>query len=311
MKKIRLLCLILAALLLTAPCKTAKAAEAEEEQQEILRVGFFAFSGYHTIEEDGRRSGYGYEFLQRLAIHGGWSYEYVGYNNSYAEALDMLRNGQVDIVTSVSKTPEREEEFLFTDQSIGINSTIFTVKSGNQTIVEGDYSTYDGAVVGMLEGNSKNSNFERFAKEHGFSFKPVYFSKQEELSAALQNGDVDAAVTGSLRLLENEWLLESFDASPFYLCTRKDRPDLMAKINSAINEMDLHDPNWQESLHEAYYATDQDGSIIMNAGERAFLEEHRASGVPLRLLFNPERAPYCYFREFSPPSLKSWRSVWI
>ncbi len=297
MKRIRLLCLAFAALLLVSSCFTTYAATPQEEQPEVLRVGFFAFSGYHTIDENGRRSGYGYEFLQRLAIHAGWSYEYVGYDGSYADSLDMLRSGEVDIVTSVSRTPEREEEFLFSNQSIGVNSTIFTVKSGNQTIVEGDYSTYDGAVVGMLEGNSKNANFELFAKIHSFTFQPVYFAEQDELTDALQSGEVDAAVTGSLRLLENEWLLESFDASPFYICTRKDRTELMEQINAAINEMDLHDPNWRDSLHETYYSTAQDGSIIMNAGERDFLEEHRASGVPLRLLFNPDRAPYCYFRD--------------
>ncbi len=297
MKRIRPLCFILSVMLLVSSCFTARAAAPEEEQPEVLRVGFFSFPGYHVIEEDGRRSGYGYEFLQRLAIHAGWSYEYVGYDSSYADSLDMLRSGEVDIVTSVSRTPEREKEFLFSNQSIGVNSTIFTVKAGNQTIVEGDYTTYDGAVVGMLEGNSKNANFELFARVNSFTFQPVYFADQDDLSAALQNGEVDAAVTGSLRLLKNEWLLESLDASPFYICTRKDRPELMEQINDAINEMDLHDPNWRDSLHEKYYSTDQEGTVIMNAGERDFLEEHRASGEPLRLLFNPDRIPYCYFRD--------------
>ncbi len=294
MKRMRPLRMALAVLALALCCR---AACAEAGEQEILRVGFFSFPGYHTITEDGHRSGYGYEFLQRLAIHAGWSYEYVGYDASYAEALNMLKSGEVDIVTSVSKTPERQEEFLFSNQSIGVNSTIFTVKSGNRDFVEGDYATYDGAVVGMLEGNSKNANFERFAEENGFSFTPVYFATQDELSAALQSGEVDASVTGSLRLLEDEWLLESFDASPYYVCTSKDRPDLMARVNAAINEMDLHDPNWRDELHETYYATDRDGSIIMNAGERAYLEEHQASDAVLRVLVNPDWAPYCYFRD--------------
>ena len=297
MKRKRLLCFIAAMLLAVSTCFTAYAEEPEEEEPEIIRVGFFAFSGYHTIEEDGTRSGYGYEFLQRLAIHAGWSYEYVGYDGSYADALDMLRNGEVDIVTSVSKTPERENEFLFSDQDIGVNSTIFTVKSGNEEIVEGDYTTYDGITVGMLEGNSKNANFEKFAEKHNFTFHPVYFADQEELTEALQNEEVDAAVTGSLRLLENEWLLESFDASPFYVCTRKDNTELMARINEAINEMDLHNPSWRDTLHDTYYSSDKNGSIILNAKERAFLEKHRDSGVPLKLLINPDRAPYCYFQD--------------
>ena len=294
----RILCLMLAVLMLTQGCFLVEAAQAETEQQEVLKVGFFAFPGYHTIDKDGRRSGYGYDFLQRIAIHGGWTYEYVGYDSSYADALDMLRNGEVDIVTSVSKTEERENEFLFSDQSIGINSTILTVKAGNDNIIEGNYETYDGINVGMLEGNSKNKNFEQFAQEHSFTFNPVYFKTQDELSAALQSGEVDASVSGSLRLLDdNEWVLESFSASRFYVCTNKNNRDLMNRINAAINEMDLHDPNWRDTLHDQYYSTDTSGSIIMNAGEREFIEKLHASGKTLRLLINPEHVPYCYFKD--------------
>lgn len=35
-----------------------------------LRVGFFAFDGYHVQDADGNRSGYGYDFLQMLARYG-------------------------------------------------------------------------------------------------------------------------------------------------------------------------------------------------------------------------------------------------
>ncbi len=292
MKRSRLLCLLLAIVLLL-PLGISHAADASE----VLRVGFFAFSGYHIIEEDGRRSGYGYEFLQHLANYASWTYEYVGYEDSYSEALDMLLNGDIDILTSVSKTPAREEQLLFSDQDIGVNSTIFTVKAGNENVVEGDYTTYDGLTVGMLEGNSKNANFEKFAREHGFTFTPKYYAEQPELSAALERGDVDGIVTGSLRQLENEWLLESFDASPFYICCRKDRPELMARINSAIKAMDSNEPNWRNTLHDTYYATDQTNSIVITSEERVYLETLRRENRPLRLLMNPERPPYSYFED--------------
>lgn len=53
-----------------------------------LRVGFFAFDGYHVQDGDGNRSGYGYDFLQLLARYGDWTYEYVGYDKSWAEMQD-------------------------------------------------------------------------------------------------------------------------------------------------------------------------------------------------------------------------------
>ena len=34
------------------------------EERQSIRVGFFAFDGYHMMDENGERSGYGYEFLR-------------------------------------------------------------------------------------------------------------------------------------------------------------------------------------------------------------------------------------------------------
>ncbi len=262
--------------------------------KETVRVGYFAFSGYHEMAEDGSLSGYGYEFLQKLATHTDWVYEYIGYDKSYSDALDMLRRGEVDIVTSVSKTPEREKEFLFSDQPIGTNATMMTVKAGNHSIEPGDYSTYNGIKVGMLDGNSKNKNFEDFAAEHGFEYEPVMYEGEAELAAALQADTVDAAVSGSLRAVNNEWIIESFDASEFYIVTRLDRPDLMKSINSAIEEMTLHDPDWRTALHAKYYAIDSGGKVMLDAEERDYIENLAASGQKLKVIANPDRPPYSY-----------------
>ena len=42
---------------------TAYAAE-DSSQHETVKVGFFAMDGYHVMDEEGNRSGYGYDFLR-------------------------------------------------------------------------------------------------------------------------------------------------------------------------------------------------------------------------------------------------------
>ena len=56
----------------------------------------------------------------------------------------MLENGQIDLLTSAQKTPEREEKFAFSDKAIGSSSAILTVKSGDTRYAAGDYATYSG-----------------------------------------------------------------------------------------------------------------------------------------------------------------------
>ena len=45
---------------------TAYAAEGSS-QHETVKVGFFAMDGYHVMDEEGNRSGYGYDFLRLMA----------------------------------------------------------------------------------------------------------------------------------------------------------------------------------------------------------------------------------------------------
>ena len=272
-----------------------------------VRVGYFAFSGYHDEEEAAtkegeapvkRRSGYGYDFLQHLARHAGWAYDYIGYDATYDECLQMLEAGEVDLVTSVSWNAEREEKFCFSAENIGTKSTIFTVRAGNEAVEKGNYATYNGLKVGMLISNSANQVFKDFAAEHGFScdFQEIY-ATEADLRAALKNKEVDGIVTSSLRALENEWLIESIDSSPFYACTRRDEEGiaLMQEIDEAIEAMDLQEPDWRNVLQNKYYSTDSKGSVILDAKERSYLEDLAASGKKLTVLMNPDRRPYSYF----------------
>ena len=55
-------------------------------------------------------------------------YEYVGYDKSWDDMQQMLEDGEIDMVTSPRKTPEREEKFDFS-RPIGANNGILTVRS--------------------------------------------------------------------------------------------------------------------------------------------------------------------------------------
>ena len=73
-----------------------------------LRVGFYPYTGYMATAADGSRSGYAYETLQDKAKYENLNYEYLGYDCDVNEIMDMLENGEVDIVPMLRKTPERE-----------------------------------------------------------------------------------------------------------------------------------------------------------------------------------------------------------
>ena len=79
-------------------------ASAQKAEPKTVRVGWYE-SAFHRTDPFGRRSGYGYEYQQRIATYTGWKYEYV--EGSWSELLEKLIAGEIDLLSDVSYPEER------------------------------------------------------------------------------------------------------------------------------------------------------------------------------------------------------------
>ena len=80
------------------------------QQTKTVRVGWHEVP-YFITDENGRRSGYSYEYQRKLAAYTGWDYEYV--EGTYSELLQKLMNGEIDMMSNVSYLDERAEKVLY------------------------------------------------------------------------------------------------------------------------------------------------------------------------------------------------------
>lgn len=266
---------------------------AEQEGRERIRVGFFAFDGYHMIDENGNRSGYGYDFLRLAARYMNAEYEYIGYEKGWDDMLDMLKAGQIDMVTSAQITEDRLEEFAFS-RPIGTSSAMLTVSSENNAVIAGEYSTYDGIQIGLLKENSRNEDLERFAKENGFSYTPVYFDLFTDLEQALQSGQIDAALTSSLRKTEEERILDMFDTHDFYVIVRKDDTELLEQLDYAIDQLNAVEGDWQNDLVNQYYKHSDEKNLAFTSKEQELIRQYRDGEKRLVVSVCTDKKPYAY-----------------
>ena len=158
-------------LLISFVCPTASFAA----EPETIRVGYFAFPGYHEISQDengSQGSGYGFDFLQLLRRYTNLNYQYIGYEDSWQDMQQMLRDGKIDIVTSARKTSQREKEFAFSSP-IGTSYAELSVRSDDKRFQLNDYDSFDGMTIGVLKGNSRNEDLAALAKEQGFTYYAV------------------------------------------------------------------------------------------------------------------------------------------
>ena len=289
-------CLLLTSMLLAALLGFAmptSVAGSDDTPRRTLRVGFYAYTGYHVMDEDGHRSGYSYEVLQRIAQHENVQFEYLAYDCDANEAADMLDRGEIDLLPTLRKTDERAERFDFSSEPISNVATMLTVKAGNRSIVAGNYDTFDGMVVGMSRsGNGRNESFKAYAEKNGFTYTPVYFDTDEELSAALRSGTITAAVSNRMRQTSNEWVIDTFDNEDVYIAVRKGDASTLRLVNDALIRMDRDDPTWRTTLFDKYNKNiHTSNKLYLTAAEENYITAHNKE---FTVLANPDRYPYSY-----------------
>ena len=268
---------------------------AESVTNQTLRVGYYAYTGFNMLDPDGTYSGYSYELLQKLARYRNITYEYAGYDGDVENAVSLLTSGKIDLIPNIRKTPEREEILDFTANPIGTVATMLTVRAGNRTITAGDYSTYDGMVVGFSrDGNGRNQSFIDFAADHGFSYTSVFFDTDDEMAQALSKGEITAAVSNSNRTTTDEWVLETFDETPLYMAVRKDDAHTLMLLNDALIALDRQEPSWQYTLHDKYTNPSRSSKLALTAEEQAYLLSVNKEGKVWTVAVNPDRYPYSY-----------------
>lgn len=258
------------------------------------KVAFFASENYHTVEESGKMSGYGYELMQSISGYMQCTFSYVGYDKSPEECVNMLRNGEIDLYTAAASTPERRAEFAYSDHRAIVAGTYLNIKAGNKSIVAGNYSTYNGMKIGLLRRHSYNDDFIKWATDKGFSFEIIYYESQNALSEALISGEIDALLNSYMRLPDDERTIETFGQTPYYIIARKEDSGLIEQIDAAIDALNTETPNKRMELYNRYFSA-KGQNLALTEKEAALLASLKESGTVIRAVMKPDAAPYSWY----------------
>ena len=221
------------------------------EKKETVRVGWYE-SPFNITDEYGRRSGYAYDYQKKIAAYTGWKYEYV--EGSWPELMQMLIDGEIDIMSDVSYTEERSEIMLFSSLPMGAEEYYIFISPENNDINKDDLSTFNGKKVGINKGSVQVGFFSEWAKTNGVDAEIIEMTEDVDKSIEmLNNGDIDMYVVldgyfdASLAVP-----VCKVGASDFYFAVNKSRPDLQASLNSAMNRIQEEDHNYNQRLYEKY-----------------------------------------------------------
>ena len=285
MKKLTvvLLCVVLA---MTFAATLSEQGSAQEENK-VVRVGWYE-SAFHTTDRFGRRSGYGYEYQQRVATYTGWTYEYV--EGSWSELFEMLVAGEIDLLSDVSFTEERAQKILYSAEGMGTEDYHAFIAPSNTEIRPDDFSTFNGKRVGVNKNSIQEQLFIEWAKNHEVSPKIVELTgKTPELLEMLANGEIDVLVTLDTYGASADVVpVCKIGSSDFFFGINRNRPDLKQELDVAMNRILEDNRDFNQQMTERFHKSSAVNSFL-TAEEKDWLAGHGT----IRVGYRKNYLPFC------------------
>lgn len=274
-----LLALLTVATVLSLPATSAAASRK-------VRVGIFDDTlNYFIVGEDGELGGYGYDYLQELAQHAGWRYEYVF--ASHDECVQMLADGEIDLLGALNKDSERMKVLDYADLESGISSALLHVRAENDEIFFEDFEAFSGMTVGMVRSFSQKDVFYEYARARGFTFTGMYYTSQKAMLDALELGEIDALLTSDMMNVPDSRVVAKLSPVPIYFTTTKGNTQILEELNAAQSAIKTINPYFDLELYSEH-SIEGGMHISLSEAEREFVKETGA----VRVAMEVSRLPY-------------------
>ena len=263
---------ILLLLILSVGALVPITASAAGHEGMTVRVGYYENEVFQEGAQEGAvKSGYAYEYYQKLSEYTGWQYDYV--YGEFGDLYQMLLDGDIDFLAGLARREDREEIIGYPEAAMG-NETYNLVKHDADEDITVASSALDGKKIGVLD-SAMAAVLQTYLEEHEVQAEIVLFRDYEPLFNAFDNHEIDVMAAegdGAYGRAHAE-LLYAFGASDYYLCVAKSRPELLTELNEAQTELAANEPNYINSLRSRYYPVSI-SSRAFSAAEKQWLSEH-------------------------------------
>lgn len=253
----------------------------------MVRVGWYE-SPFNYSDQNGRRSGYAYEYQKKIAAYTGWKYEYV--EGSWPELLQMLIDGEIDLMSDVSYTEERASQMLFSSLPMGAESYYLFVATDNMKIKSGSIASLQGKRVGVNKNSIQEELFKDLLSKYGIEAEIVeLLTSQEESVEMLQRGDIDAFITIDA-YGESGVYVPALEVgqSDFYFVVNKNRSELLEELDAALGKIQDENRSYNQQLYDTFVRS-KGINALLPAEELDWLSGHG----PIRVGYLDNYLPFC------------------
>ena len=281
----RALAIVLAALAALSSIAPVQAfADDSSQPVKTVRVGWLVNNeGFQNGTPGERLSGWGYEYLQTLSYYTpGWQYEYV--SGTFAELMDMLEAGEIDLMPNISYSEERAQKLLFSSNPEGTERYYIYARPERDDLAKGDPQALQGLTIGCNPDVG-----QQWLANEGITCAYKEIDTGGALFDALANNEVDAIIMNDTTSSPSASPMFYIGSSDYYFAVPKSRPDLMDDINAAMSAIARVNPRYNDEVKSSY-STQNSGSSSLNGPECSWL---KANNNAITLGYITGKLPYC------------------
>ncbi|MFR4980219.1 MAG: diguanylate cyclase domain-containing protein [Clostridium neonatale] len=273
-------------------CFSIQTKSIQAEENNVIKVGYPIVEGFTEIK-DGVYSGYAYEYLREIAKYTGWEYEFV--EMSLNDAMNELKNGNIDIVAGMLKNDQSITIYDFPEYDSGYTYTTLSILKDNENISQSNFETLNGLKVGYFETSKvRLNNFIKFCENNSITnidLIPYPFQTGKELSEALESKEVDAIIDGDLLTNKNEKVVVKFGAIPYYFATTKGNTKITQQLNHVLFKIKESDPAFNQKLYNKYFQINKEHFFILTEEEQSYINNM----APLKAIYIDNYNPLQYY----------------
>ena len=239
------------------------------------------------VDASGQPTGYLVDYLNALAQINDWQYEYV--ETDWNGAIEMLQNGELDLLFPTNYTAEREKTMDFSTMVGGYTAPGLFARADSHYDYE-DYDSFNGARIAVTRGSSNEHALIELAQSKGFTYEPYYINSNAEKIQALSRGEVDMIILTADNDLANTVLVAVMESAPFYFAVKKGDAELLAQLNQGMQQMIKEKPELVTNMIRQCLMGAHGSMLAFTQEERDFVE----SGREVVIGFYEETKPLAY-----------------
>lgn len=261
---------------------------ADETEEKIVKIGYYENENFQEGASEGAvKSGYAYEYYQKIAAFCGWKYEYV--YGSWSEIYDGFINGDIDLIAGLGYAEERLDIMNYPNYPMGYESYYLFVRGDDSTITI-ETSSLNGKKIGTISGLLEKS-IREWVKNNGVNAQIIVYDDVNDRDHALSTGEIDALIGEGASVGSNKNIVPLLKIKnvDMYVCVAKERLDLLHDLNIAQEKLDSKEPYYLNDLAKKYFSKNAISSQVA-AEEREWLEAH---DYTITIGYMDNFLPYC------------------